>query len=50
MRRTNPIWLIWRSDDGALFYQEVPALIDTETGRDMEMVGWTRQLPSELQP
>lgn len=47
---TSPMWIVYESSEGELFYQsyedlvESGTLIDPETDEDMTIVGWTTNL------
>lgn len=50
----DDMWLVYKDDNGNLFYQhwndltDVGTLIDEETGDDMAIVGWTTLNPNTI--
>lgn len=51
MTNTEDMWLVYRTQSGDSYYQpwqdlqESGTLVDPDTDEDMELVGWTTDLP-----
>lgn len=54
MANTEDMWLVYRSESGDSYFQPwqdlttAGTLIDPDSGEDMELVGWTTDLPFDF--